>query len=874
MDENEQKQKQVKIQKIEQQELAKKKLKHKIGEKHEIIQNLQTKLDLLQQEHQQIQGQYQIASSKYQKGQKSEEKNVQQIQQSSIKQDEQQRFAKQVTEKINFLISRYIIPIEKHLKSTIESYFTEIKQNKIQIAQKAQFSSIQVILTKRQTNFVLGKKKRSLLKPSNNSLQENSKLLIGKVQSQQKRQSQTNPVLEYSNNKNNNDKNEFCAVFRISKDTTFEQIKKQAVIFWELPLGNNLKEPTKREISKEINMYILLDKNGKQIPIDQKVEKYFINTTELTEATVYMKPISQVKNNQDEQKEDLKNYINNSKKTTNEYIQIWQQLVKSVPYIDRFFIVSEKSLEEKWKNNKSQKRKGFRFDDNHCCFFFLVVIMLILIIFQITYGIRLNIMQKHNAVILDKLQIQRNFKEKDYTTWVNIDTFDKFENYLLNSTFRYELFRDPDMLDQYEGSLLSFYTKIGQIQIRQLRSKSYDCSEKIKVRKNTQKKCYYDDWIDNQETEQIEQGIYDWQKYKPLLYLNETRYTEGKFSKYPPNGYLYKKGNEIKNDGEFYTDIQNAFENGFIDNSIRGLIINVNLFNQNDGYMVFIELLLEQDQYGLHAKSEVIAFLPNLHESTYGNRLQTLKNLRLFFTIIQAILLLYRLTCYNSIDLQYIFSIQGCLNLVIIVCSFMSISYEYQLDNMNITYDFLEEIKQNNYFYDFGEAAYQFQKIVQIQSLILGAIIIRLVLYFTFFKPFDLIIQTIENSIIQIFVTFIFIFFVIIGFVLLALNFLKYNQYFTTFSDAFINLLLIIIGVFDFNSIEFNFLSVLFLGLYIFIIGFFLMNIIVAIYIDQYRQVYLQNGYQTDADWTLKERFKWFFSWLGESNLQKLGFND
>lgn len=46
-------------------------------------------------------------------------------------------------------------------------------------------------------------------------------------------------------------------------------------------------------------------------------------------------------------------------------------------------------------------------------------------------------------------------------------------------------------------------------------------------------------------------------------------------------------------------------------------------------------------------------------------------------------------------------------------------------------------------------------------------------------------------------------------------------------------------GIFDFNKLEATIFGVIFLAIYVFLIGFFLMNMITATYVDEYRLTYL-----------------------------------
>lgn len=87
-------------------------------------------------------------------------------------------------------------------------------------------------------------------------------------------------------------------------------------------------------------------------------------------------------------------------------------------------------------------------------------------------------------------------------------------------------------------------------------------------------------------------------------------------------------------------------------------------------------------------------------------------------------------------------------------------------------------------------------------------------------------------------------FFIISAYTLVFMNYYKEILDFNSFWRAFSNLLLIVVGIFDFNKIETDVFGLVLLGIFIFLIGFFLMNLITATYVDWYRITYLDNGYK------------------------------
>ena len=56
-------------------------------------------------------------------------------------------------------------------------------------------------------------------------------------------------------------------------------------------------------------------------------------------------------------------------------------------------------------------------------------------------------------------------------------------------------------------------------------------------------------------------------------------------------------------------------------------------------------------------------------------------------------------------------------------------------------------------------------------------------------------------------------------------------------------MLLIFYGIFDFTLLDADIFTLIFLTIYIFMIGFFMMNLITATYVDEYRLAYLDHGF-------------------------------
>ncbi len=79
-------------------------------------------------------------------------------------------------------------------------------------------------------------------------------------------------------------------------------------------------------------------------------------------------------------------------------------------------------------------------------------------------------------------------------------------------------------------------------------------------------------------------------------------------------------------------------------------------------------------------------------------------------------------------------------------------------------------IIQTDYI-DLGEAATLNMWAGYMECIAIGALVARLILFLTFFRSFNNIVETINRSSEQLFLSFAFVFLVISGFTLIAMNY-------------------------------------------------------------------------------------------------------
>lgn len=78
-------------------------------------------------------------------------------------------------------------------------------------------------------------------------------------------------------------------------------------------------------------------------------------------------------------------------------------------------------------------------------------------------------------------------------TWTDIGDINDLPRFFLEDGIKDELFTDKKNDHLYSGTLRNEYAIVGDIRIRQLRSKTFQCSENRISKKNANHICYHDD---------------------------------------------------------------------------------------------------------------------------------------------------------------------------------------------------------------------------------------------------------------------------------------------------------------------------------------------------------------------------------------------
>ena len=256
--------------------------------------------------------------------------------------------------------------------------------------------------------------------------------------------------------------------------------------------------------------------------------------------------------------------------------------------------------------------------------------------------------------------------------------------------------------------------------------------------------------------------------------------------------------------------------------------------NKNDGFFVFAELILEKNTLGVFPSYKILSYLPTFIGNTDKSRLELIGDLRLLATIFFTLLVLMLIVSHPKVDNGfypgYIYTLEGLLNLAIIGCTILSNQQYSAL--LSLEFD-QNELYRGRKYIDLGQAASYYELMFLYSAFALGLCIIRLVLFLQFYKPFKILVITLEQSTPSIILNFIYTFIIISGFAIVTeISYGQHVRQFSNFSSSFVSMLLIFYGIFDFDVLEPNYFTLIFLNIYIFMIGFFMMNLITATYID------------------------------------------
>ncbi|EGR34077.1 hypothetical protein IMG5_024480 [Ichthyophthirius multifiliis] len=91
-----------------------------------------------------------------------------------------------------------------------------------------------------------------------------------------------------------------------------------------------------------------------------------------------------------------------------------------------------------------------------------------------------------------------------------------------------------------------------------------------------------------------------------------------------------------------------------------------------------------------------------------------------------------------------------------------------------------------------------------------------------------------------------------------------------SYIQSFFSIFLLIIGTFDYSKQHFDISNIIFQAIILFMVSFFIINIITVIYIDEFRQIQLFYGNKENLKFTFLQKVNWFLSFLPDEALKYL----
>ncbi|CDW84322.1 UNKNOWN [Stylonychia lemnae] len=217
-----------------------------------------------------------------------------------------------------------------------------------------------------------------------------------------------------------------------------------------------------------------------------------------------------------------------------------------------------------------------------------------------------------------------------------------------------------------------------------------------------------------------------------------------------------------------------------------------------------------------------------------------------------------------------------------------------KLADFSLTPDkFMTNETNKEYFYTLSMAYWFYQSFI-IDSICLLFILYKMIQVFRTYRTIEIILQSIETASLLVGALVSFICVVLIGMSIVAMNIWGAQVLqFKTFSNAFLSVIFLqmgilklinngILGLVDFDQLQSYSIiwSFLFIILYCIFIIYILLSSFMIIFIDSYRRIVIQEGSLTQdvvkqgETRTFSGFLKWFFGWLPDECLKKIGKND
>ncbi|CAF2671199.1 unnamed protein product [Rotaria sp. Silwood2] len=480
----------------------------------------------------------------------------------------------------------------------------------------------------------------------------------------------------------------------------------------------------------------------------------------------------------------------------------------------------------------------------------LIVYMVFLTILSIVvYGMvstnMLILTQALQSVFINP-QLTDEINNQTGPSFVDLDSMEDFWQYMNDIAapgFFTEQWYNNDNVSNY-GYILHENRLLGAVQMRQKKVRNNSClvaddfKEEIKF-------CYnsygpiYEDKVTFGPCENLdpENCTYEAFKYTPSMSwfgLN----TAGQVSIYDQGGYTKTFGST---QDQFMNDIEELKASLWIARGTRAVLVDFTVYNANLNLFCQVQLIFEFPAVGGLITSSIfraVKLIRYVHTFDYF-----VLGCEILFILFIAYYTIEEILEIRNFKFQYFKSIMNCLDIVIILLSYVCIAFniyrQVQVDSLLDT--LLEnDINKYNDFTFLCYWQYQFNLILRITIFLAW---IKVFKYISFNKTMTQLSETLAKCARDI--SGFAIMFFIIFFAYAQLGYLTFGiqvESFRAFQYSVYTLFLIILGIFDFQSLQqaHRVLGPLFFLTYVFFVFFVLLNMFLAIINDTYVEVKIE----------------------------------
>ena len=406
------------------------------------------------------------------------------------------------------------------------------------------------------------------------------------------------------------------------------------------------------------------------------------------------------------------------------------------------------------------------------------------------------------------------------------------------------------------------YVPVGKMKVRYLETKEIDCKYDVLGINNP--RCFYSNYDTNTRNEL---GTGEDKLFKTASQNDIDTIIAGEFSEYDGSGFTWDFYNYDKS--EYEQKVANNTD--LLTSQLRAIVIGFTHYSPNYDYWVFTEILIEISVYGSIYMNDIYpkVFRPNLQKEEYNYFLA------IFF--IRGFLSLYFLFYYfyyslskdklNQRNLTYMVSIGGLYDVSLVILSFVSLGYAFELKGDEQSY-----LNSKKYI-DFTTQTINFNYAILINAWAALPISVRFFNCFTINRNVYIMKLNIDLAVKSILTYLVLVLSLFVGFMFVAWNVWgPYYFYYRKLSYTLIHNILFTIGFGNSTLlIKLNlFWAILFYIIYLNFSIFILVCGFIGIYMEAYRQIKLTHGYRDHIKvWAFVDYVVWFLGCMNQKRLRQ-----